>query len=492
VNTSTYQLREKLREKANTPLPEPAPVYEDADTVIAPQEGPQTAFHESRADVVVYGGAAGGGKTWSLLAEPLRHVNNPQFGAVIFRRTSKQVKSEGGLWDEAYSMYAPLGATFKESTSEVIFPEGSKVTFAHLQHEKNKYDWQGAQIALAEFDELTHFTKGQFFYIMSRMRSMSGVNPYMRASTNPDAASWVKDFLWPWVHGKKREEEVREAEEMGRTCLTAESGEIRYMERIGDEIQWHHPDDLDQEGRGKRMSVTFIRSTLYDNKKLLEVDPEYEKKLQNLSLVERKRLLEGDWEITDSGDYFDAAWFDILSDNQIPWARLRTFVRYWDFASTDRKKDKDGRACFTAGVLMAEDPLTRKIYILDIRREKYSPSNVKDLVVATCHLDHEIYEQDPFTYAENEPGSSGDFVIENLASTLRGFKFDGDKPTGEKTKRAEPFATYAKNGLVVIRKAPWNSAFLAEAASYPKGFKDQIDGATGAFSKVNRPKFIMV
>lgn len=497
MTTLTSRLKSKIREKVDTPTPESEPEIEISSAPgmhISPQPGPQTQFHKSKADIVVYGGAAGGGKTWSLLAEPLRHVNNPKFGAVIFRRTSKQVKSEGGLWDEAYQMYHRMGATFKESTSTVEFPSGAKVTFAHLQHEKNKFDWQGAQIALVEFDELTHFSKGQMFYLLSRMRSMSGVNPYMRASTNPDATSWVKDFLWPWVHAQKREEEAKQAEEEGRLCLNAESAEIRYMERMGDIIVWHHPSTLEEEDRERMMSVTFIKSTLKDNQILMRTDPEYERKLKNMSLVERKRLLEGDWEVTDKGDYFDSEWFEIAPDTEIPWARLRNFVRYWDFASTDRRKDKSGRACFTSGVLMAEDPMTRKVYILDVKREKYAPSKVKELVIAAAHLDNEIYEAQGgvFTMAENEPGSSGDFVISDYAAELRGYKFEGDKPSGEKTKRSEPFATYAKNGLCVIRKANWNSAFLAEAASYPNGFKDQIDGATGAFAKINRPTFIMV
>src|ERR1700709_1584215 len=129
---------------------------------LKPQEGPQEAFLATCADIALYGGAAGGGKTWALLLEPLRHVGTPDFGAVIFRRNSKQVRNEGGLWDESAKLYPLVGAKPQESILQWKFPSGAKLKFDHLEHEKNKYDWQGSQIPLIGFDELTHFSKSQF------------------------------------------------------------------------------------------------------------------------------------------------------------------------------------------------------------------------------------------------------------------------------------------------------------------------------------------
>ena len=67
--------------------------------IIRPQPGPQEAFFSTPADICLYGGSAGGGKSWSLLAEPLRHIHNPKFSAVIFRRYADEITMEGGLWD---------------------------------------------------------------------------------------------------------------------------------------------------------------------------------------------------------------------------------------------------------------------------------------------------------------------------------------------------------------------------------------------------------
>ena len=109
-------------------------------TPIEPQPGPQTDFLRSGADIVFYGGAAGGGKTYAILMEPLYDVHNPDFGAVVFRRTTKQVTSEGGLWDTATDLYSPMGVKANQNDLTQRFPSGAKVTFAHMEHEKNRLD----------------------------------------------------------------------------------------------------------------------------------------------------------------------------------------------------------------------------------------------------------------------------------------------------------------------------------------------------------------
>ena len=165
---------------------------------IRPQEGYQMDFASSSADIVIGGGAAGVGKTFSLLLEPIRHKDVEGFGSVIFRRTNPQIRNEGGLWDTSESLYHSLGAKPRQTNLEWDFGK-SKLKFSHLEHEKNIYDWQGSQIPLIGFDELTHFTKKMFFYLLTRNRSVCGVNPYVRATCNPDPDSWVADFISWWI-----------------------------------------------------------------------------------------------------------------------------------------------------------------------------------------------------------------------------------------------------------------------------------------------------
>jgi len=238
--------------------------------VLKPQEGPQEDFLATPADMAIYGGAAGGGKTYSLLLEPLRHVTSVKgFGCVIFRRTSPQIRNEGGLWDESTSIYSYLGASPKETTLEWVFKNGNKIKFSHLEYEKNKHDWQGSQICLIGFDELTHFTQGQFFYMLSRNRSACGVKPYIRATTNPDPDSWVGDFISWWID-----------QETGY-AIPERSGVIRWMVRKGDKILWYDSREEAKEESSylgldfEPKSVTFIESKIHDNKILLEKDPGY-------------------------------------------------------------------------------------------------------------------------------------------------------------------------------------------------------------------------
>ncbi len=99
----------------------------------------------------------------------------------------------------AKNFYPRLGGTPHLGMREWRWPGGGKIKFAHLQFDSTVYDWQGAQITLICFDELTHFSKHQFFYMVSRNRSTCGVRPYIRATCNPDADSWVADFLAWWI-----------------------------------------------------------------------------------------------------------------------------------------------------------------------------------------------------------------------------------------------------------------------------------------------------
>lgn len=301
-------------------------------TSIRPQRGPQSAFLSSAADLVIYGGAAGGGKSFALLLEPLRHVRNPQFNAVIFRRTSVQVRNPGGLWDESMKLYPLLGGVPREYLLEWQFPSGATIKFAHMEHEKNRLDWQGSQLPLIAFDELTHFTRPQFTYMLSRNRSLCGVRPYMRATCNPvpdddPIGGWVHEFMG-WYIGDDG------------YALPDRSGIVRWFAVDNDELHWaDSAAELHARYPGSApKSFTFILSSVFDNKILLDADPGYLANLMALPLVDRERLLGdgtrgGNWKIKPSaGKVFDRGWFEIVAAAP---AAGRT-VRFWDLAATEK------------------------------------------------------------------------------------------------------------------------------------------------------------
>lgn len=265
--------------------------------IIKPQPGPQEKFLSTSADVCIYGGAAGGGKTYGLLMEAMRHKSDPNFGAVIFRRNYTQVTAQGGLWDSSRSLYRYIRGATPRKTPKLHweFSSGARVNFAHLGSDDDCESWQGSQIAMVGFDELTHFTRYQFFYMLSRNRTDADVKPYVRATCNPDADSWVADFIAWWIDP-----------DTGYP-IPERSGKIRYMVRVNDEIIWG---DTRQELVGKGVeegdikSVTFIASTLQDNQILMKRDPGYLANLKALPLVERERLLYGNWKIKPAAGLF--------------------------------------------------------------------------------------------------------------------------------------------------------------------------------------------
>lgn len=244
------------------------------------------------------------GKTFALLLDPLRHVHIKEFGGVIFRRTSVQIRNEGGLWDTSVKLYPILGATPRESNLDWLFPSGARIAFKHLEYEKNKYDWQGAQIPFLGFDELTHFTESMFFYLLSRNRSSCGVRPYVRATCNPDPESWVYKLIKWWIDP-----------ETGFPILERR-GRLRYFIKYGSDYIWGDSVEEVEELAGhiiKPMmadsglkakdfikSITFVSGSIYDNKRGLEADPSYPANLLSQDEDTRRQLLEGRWKASNS------------------------------------------------------------------------------------------------------------------------------------------------------------------------------------------------
>src|SRR4051812_4407863 len=168
--------------------------------VIAPQAGPQEQCLAAEADIVIYGGSAGSGKSYGLTLEAMRYPSTVRgFDSVMFRRNTTDIRRPGGLWAETMKLYPQAGGVPTSHTLTWRWPDRGAVKLSHLEYETTVLEWHGSQIGCLCFDELTTFTKHQFFYLLSRNRGMTGIRPYVRASCNADAGSWVADFIaWWW------------------------------------------------------------------------------------------------------------------------------------------------------------------------------------------------------------------------------------------------------------------------------------------------------
>lgn len=447
---------------------------------IGPQPGPQTAFLTTAADIAIYGGAAGGGKSFGLLLEPLYHHANPRFGGVIFRRTTVQVRNEGGLWDEAVGLYSELGASMKESTLEVMFHSGMHLKFAHLEYDNTVYDWQGSQIAYIGFDELPHFTEKQFWYMLSRNRSMSGVPGYVRATCNPDRDSWVRKLIDWWIG------------EDGFP-IRERSGKLRWFIRQDDTLIWSDSKEELKATYGadcEPKSLTFIAANIEDNQILMKKDPSYMASLKALPRVERERLLKGNWNVRPaSGDYFQRAWFPVVEVLPAGWIQV---LRYWDRAST-KPSTTNPNPDWSRGLKMYKYP-NGTFIVGDLASKRDTPLEIERLVKTTASQDgHRCSIR-----VEQDPGSSGVADADNYVRLLAGFNVRVCRPSTDKVTRALPVSAQAERGNIMLLRGPWNEDFLKEVENFPpesgrgRAKKDQGDGGhddivdtlSGAFNEL--------
>lgn len=437
---------------------------------IRPQRGPQEAFLASPADIVIYGGGAGGGKTFALLLDPLRHANVPGFGAMIFRRESVQITNEGGLWDSAMSLYPHVGGLpFK--APRLGFRIGqAKITFSHISRDEDVLSYQGAQIPMLAFDELTHFSRYTFFYMLSRNRSVCGVRPYCRATCNPDADSWVSEFIAWWID-----------QDTGYP-IQDRAGVIRWFVRIDDVIQWADSAEELSARYGVQIedakSVTFVPALVTDNAALMAKDPGYMANLKALSRVERERLLGGNWKIRPAaGLYFPRHAVRII--NTLPHDILTT-VRGWDLAATPATSESPDPDA-TAGVKIARTASGRYIVM--------HCAHMRDAAHTVRVSVRNIAEQDGPACAlslPQDPGQAGKDQAQSLVRFLAGFSVKLRLPSGDKITRAEPFAAQWQAGNVDILEGPWNEAYLNEMEAFPtKGVHDdRVDASADAFQLV--------
>ncbi|MEO2004781.1 MAG: terminase family protein, partial [Candidatus Poribacteria bacterium] len=185
-----------------------------------PHAGAQTAFMASEADECLFGGAAGPGKSECLIMEATRHVEHPEYRALLLRRTYPEL--EASLIDRSRKYYPLFGARYNEQRKAWTFPSGARIQFGYLQYERDVHRYQSAEFAFLGFDELTSFTRYQYEYMLSRNRNVVGIPNRIRAATNPGniGHGWVK-----------------------ARCVDAMPvGEIRWFRRVGEDEERCDPD----------------------------------------------------------------------------------------------------------------------------------------------------------------------------------------------------------------------------------------------------------
>ncbi len=432
----------------------------------------------SPADILFYGGSRGGGKSFLIELEPTRHVGNDGFRAMFFRRTSKDIRKPGGLWDTSRLIYPRLGAVPRDALLEWRFPSGAWFKFNHLEHEKDVDDHQGAQYPYIAFDELTHFSERMFWYLAACNRSTCGVRPYIRGTCNPDPDSWVKSMILWYL------------DDEGRYAREDRAGVLRYFARVDERFVWgNSPEEVrdqvphvfeglsPEEAARVVLSFTFVPSFLDDNPKLVQADPGYRAKLMAMPLVERERFLKGDWLIRETaGTMFREDWFGYV-DRPPPTVVRR--VRYWDLSGSARR-----RSDHTAGVLMSIDE-QGIAYVEDVVNVQLRPAGTEETIRKTAEADGKNVE----IWIEQEQGGAAAILIDTYQrKVLPGFYVQGAVVRGEGTKveRAKPASSASEHGHVKLVRGLWNRPFTGQLQAFPdSSANDMADAFAGAFNKLH-------
>ena len=252
------------------------------EVVFAPNPGPQTEFLAASEQEVLYGGAAGGGKSFGLLADPMRYFHNPNFNGLILRRTNDELRELIWKSQELYPKAFP-GAKWAEKKSQWTLPSGAKLWLTYLEREDDVRRYQGLAFSYIAFDELTqHPTPFAWDYMRSRLRTTDPDLPiFMRATTNPGGAGhgWVKRmFIDP---------------------APANQAFVATDLNSGEPLEY-------PEGHAKAgqplFSRRFIPASLTDNPYLME-GGQYEANLLSLPENQRRQLLEGNWAVADGAAF---------------------------------------------------------------------------------------------------------------------------------------------------------------------------------------------
>ena len=160
----------------------------------------QIYFLTYESEELLYGGQAGGGKSDALLMAALQYVNEPDYAALLLRRTYQDLSQPNAIMDRAKKWLHPYTKSgevhWSNQTKTFTFPSGSTLSFGYLSHDNDLDQYQGSELQFVGFDELTQFTERQYTYLHSRLRKIknSDIPLRMRAGTNPGGRGhdWVK------------------------------------------------------------------------------------------------------------------------------------------------------------------------------------------------------------------------------------------------------------------------------------------------------------
>jgi len=419
----------------------------------APNHKQRVFINDNGSVPLLYGGAAGGGKSDALLMDVGQHTDNPKFRALLLRRNYPQLAQSGGLLDRAREWW--LGkAIWSEKLGRFTFPSGATVAFGHVNHEKDKHNYQGGEYTYIGFDELTQFSETMFTYIaFSRKRGTKETTATLplkvRAASNPggEGHAWVKS----WFISKDAESDLRRG-------------------KYGD--RYEHTSAVN----GK--PTAFIPSRLEDNHALDQV--EYRESLEHLDPVTRAQLMAGDWGAAEE-KVIKSEWFTYYEPRTTHYG-LGAGVKGVDVADCSRivvvdcaatseevARQKRGKTP-SHSVITTCDCYRGRMFVRNVDRGFWDFPTLQEKTTEAIHRDRPIW-------CGVEDEKTGRALIQLLAR--QGFAMRPLSPEGKgKLERASTLLNMMASGNVLFpHKAPWLDDLRDECSVWAgdSDGADQID-----------------
>ena len=453
------------------------------DSVIGPKSKKQEIFLNSDADITVFGGAAGAGKSFLGVMDFLQHIQYPTFRGMITRRTTPQLKGPGGILDNAMGLYSKVdpGVKWREKDGYFAFTSGARVYLRHFESLAAKDNFQGTENSLILVDEGQQYEEEMVKYLMSRMRNPKcpEVKPRMKITCNPDYNSFLRLWL-EWYLDPDTGVPLPE-----RDCVTrwfvVSDGNLQWADSREEAIERYGKTDLpsDHPRQVKPLSFKFVSANVYDNPVLMKHNPEYVAWLEGLGRVEKSRLLHGSWHAKEeSSGYFQRDWVEIV---KMPSLYAVKRVRAWDLAAS-LPSDKNPNPDYTVGILMSKDR-SGTYCVEDMVKGRWRPGGVVDVILETARRDGEFVT----ILIPQDPGQAGRAYATDLVRQIIEAGFTARiRPTNKsKVQRFAPFSALAEAGGVRVVEDKWNEEYLEELERFDgsRSVKDDaVDATADSFS----------
>jgi len=491
-----------------------------------PQPGPQTELETTVADEILFGGAAFGGKTSGVIGALRDRVKMRGYRAIVFRRSSPQLKNAVDRAKEIYTdgrsvgkhAFAPFAPTplsrFRQTGGggTMLYPAwGTRIEFSHLHTDDAYRDHLGQEYDDIIFDEGPEFTRQQYENLATRRRGIiAGLRRRVIVTANPPEEDqpgfeWIRQKWAPWIDPNARVESMEivdegglgstgryqppqvvrlvglpeRRDESGKLLPPARTGQVLYVakdesgtERFSAEpFQWN---GAPAEGR------TFIAASMRDNPAGLEAEPTYAAKLRQVDPVRRKQLEEGDWTVRrGKGTMFRREWFEIVElHERPPESKVIARSRCWDKAATEpstTNPDPNWTRGLRGALLNDRD---KTILIEHLASCRLGPGDRDDFIKTTADQDGKSVR----IRGPQDPAQAGKGDALAFRTLLRGFPVKTETVSGNKALRAGPASSAAnpkstggKYGRIKVLRGDWNDAFFAELEGFPGGKDDIVD-----------------